>query len=101
MHVSQIWVHPVKSMIGGRVASAELAETGLVGDRIWAVRDLESGGIRGAKKIGGLMKLAARRLDPDARGLDDPVEIEFPDGRRSRPMIQISTQFSAMNSVGG
>ena len=82
MHVSQIWVHPVKSMIGGTVASAELAETGLVGDRIWAVRDLESGGIRGAKKIGGLMKLAARRLDPDARGLDDPVEIEFPDGRR-------------------
>lgn len=82
MHVSQIWVHPVKSMIGGTVASAELTETGLVGDRIWAVRDLESGGIRGAKKIGGLMKLAARRLDSDARGLDDPVEIEFPDGRR-------------------
>ncbi len=82
MHVSQIWIHPVKSMIGGTVDSAVLDELGLVGDRIWAVRDLDSGGIRGAKKIGGLMRLAARRVDPDARGVDDVVEIEFPDGRR-------------------
>lgn len=82
MIVSQIWIHPVKSMIGGTVGSADLDELGVVGDRIWAIRDLESGGIRGAKKIGGLMRLAARRLDPDARGHDDPVEIEFPDGRR-------------------
>lgn len=82
MRVSQIWIHPVKSMIGGTVDSAELDELGVVGDRIWAVRDLESDGIRGAKKIGGLMRLAARRLDADARGPADPVEIEFPDGRR-------------------
>jgi uncharacterized protein YcbX len=59
-----------------------LDELGVVGDRIWAVRDLESGGIRGAKKIGGLMRLGAHRVDSRARGVDDVVEIEFPDGRR-------------------
>ena len=82
MKVDQIWMHPVKSMVGQTVDSARLDELGLIGDRIWAVRDLESGGIRGAKKLGGLMTLSARRLDPSARGHDDPVEIEFPDGRR-------------------
>ena len=82
MHVSQIWIHPVKSMVGGTVESAALDDLGVVGDRIWAVRDLDSGGIRGAKKIGGLMRLAARRVDSTARRVDDVVEIEFPDGRR-------------------
>ncbi|MGA1245274.1 MAG: MOSC domain-containing protein [Ilumatobacteraceae bacterium] len=82
MNVSEIWIHPVKSMVGGTVTSVVLDELGAVGDRIWAVRDLDSGGIRGAKKIGGLMRLGARRLDPEARGYDDVVEIEFPDGRR-------------------
>ena len=82
MNVSEIWIHPVKSMVGGTVTSVVLDELGAVGDRIWAVRDLDSGGIRGAKKIGGLMRLGARRLDPEARGYDDGVEIEFPNGRR-------------------
>jgi hypothetical protein len=82
VHVAQIWIHPVKSMVGGTVDDVSLDELGVVGDRIWAVRDLESGGIRGAKKIGGLMRLGARRVDSRARGVDDVVEIEFPDGRR-------------------
>lgn len=82
MHVAQIWIHPVKSMVGGTVDDVSLDELGVVGDRIWAVRDLESGGIRGAKKIGGLMRLGAHRVDSRARGVDDVVEIEFPDGRR-------------------
>jgi uncharacterized protein YcbX len=44
-----------------------LDELGVVGDRTWAVRDLERGGIRGAKKIGALMRLAARDLGDGAR----------------------------------
>ena len=55
--LSQIWVYPVKSMVGGTVDQCSVSELGLVGDRVWAVRDLENGGIRGAKKFGGLMKL--------------------------------------------
>ena len=74
MHVSQLWRYPVKSMVGSRVDSIELDSLGIVGDRTWAVRDLERGGIRGAKKIGPLMQLAARDVD------DGHVEITLPDG---------------------
>jgi len=74
MQVSQLWRYPVKSMVGGRVDSIELDELGIVGDRTWAARDLERGGIRGAKKIGSLMRLAARDVD------DGHVEITLPDG---------------------
>jgi uncharacterized protein len=78
MHVSQLWRYPVKSMVGGRVESIELDELGIVGDRTWATRDLERGGIRGAKKIGSLMRLAARDID------DGHVEITLPDGSTVR-----------------
>jgi uncharacterized protein YcbX len=61
MNVHQLWVYPVKSMLGSTVNSIELAELGIVGDRHWAIRDLERGGIRGAKKIGELMQFAATR----------------------------------------
>jgi uncharacterized protein YcbX len=61
MNVNQLWVYPVKSMMGSTVDSIELTELGIVGDRHWAIRDLERGGIRGAKKIGELMQFAATR----------------------------------------
>jgi MOSC domain-containing protein len=63
MHIDQIWRYPVKSMVGGRVDAAELGTHGIVGDRTWAVRDQVRGGIRGAKVLGGLMRLAARYAD--------------------------------------
>ena len=78
MHVSQLWRYPVKSMVGGSVDSIALDELGVVGDRTWAVRDLERGGIRGAKKIGSLMRLAARDVE------DGQVEITLPDGSTVR-----------------
>jgi uncharacterized protein len=74
MHVNQLWRYPVKSMIGETVEQFELDPLGIVGDRTWATRDLERGGIRGAKKIGSLMRLAARD-----RG-DGHAEITLPDG---------------------
>lgn len=76
MRIEQIWRYPVKSMIGESVPEAEVAPTGVVGDRMWATRDHVRGGIRGAKQLGGLMRLAARY--PDGPG--GPVEITFPDG---------------------
>jgi len=76
VHVDQLWIHPVKSMIGMPVESIDVTGTGVAGDRTWAVRDEVRGGIRGAKKIGGLMRLAARYRD----GFDGPVDITLTDG---------------------
>ena len=78
MQVSQLWRYPVKSMVGGRVDAIELDDLGIVGDRTWAARDLERGGIRGAKKIGSLMRLAASDVE------DGHVEITLPDGSTVR-----------------
>jgi uncharacterized protein YcbX len=60
-------------MVGGSVDSIELTSLGISGDRHWAVRDLENGGIRGAKKIGDLMKFTAVRNGSD-------VNITLPNG---------------------
>ena len=76
MKIEQIWSYPVKSMMGELVGSCDLVETGIVGDRVWATRDLDHGGIRGAKKIGGLMRFSARTISATSR----LVEITFPDG---------------------
>jgi uncharacterized protein YcbX len=74
MEITQLWRYPVKSMIGEPVASVELNDLGVEGDRTWAARDLERGGIRGAKKIGPLMQLAASDVG------DGQVEITLTDG---------------------
>lgn len=79
MRVEEIWQYPVKSMVGTTVPAADLAPTGLVGDRTWAVRDQVRGGIRGAKVLGGLMQLSARyRAGDDATA--GAVAIALPDG---------------------
>lgn len=75
LRLHEIWQYPVKSLIGGTVATATLSTDGMHGDRAWAVRDEERGGIRGAKKIGALMQLAARHAD------DGGVVITLPGGR--------------------
>lgn len=74
MHVVQLWRYPVKSMIGEPTSTVQLDELGIVGDRTWAARDLVRGGIRGAKKLGGLMQFAARA------GADGHATITLPDG---------------------
>ena len=78
MNLDSIWQYPVKSMIGGTVDSAVLGPLGIAGDRTWAVRDEARGGIRGAKKIGALMRLSARHGD------NGTVVITLPDGREVR-----------------
>lgn len=78
MKVSQVWTYPVKSMVGSKVESCSIGVLGIEGDRLWAVRDLDHGGIRGAKKFGDLMRLEARFVDAQN------VEIFSLDGRAVR-----------------
>ncbi len=65
-------------MVGSTVDSCAVDFSGIRGDRQWAVRDLDKGGIRGAKKLGDLMRLEARFVD------EREVEICAPDGRSVR-----------------
>jgi len=47
-------------MMGETLSESDIGEAGIVGDRGWAVRDEQRGGIRGGKKIPQLMTLAAQ-----------------------------------------
>jgi uncharacterized protein YcbX len=82
--VTEIWRYPVKSMAGEQLAATGVGALGLPGDRSWAVRDEERGGIRGAKKIPELMRCGARLLaEPDPAGAT-PVAMRLPDGSTVR-----------------
>ena len=83
--VGSLWRYPVKSMGGDSFDALTIGDRGVVGDRGWAVRDEVRGGIRGAKKIGSLMRLRARYLDePAADAAPPPVEMVTPDGSTIR-----------------
>lgn len=76
-------------MVGESVDSIELTSLGIMGDRHWAIRDLERGGIRGGKKIGDLMKMTAVRNG-------DAVTITLPNGSEvSSKDADINAQLSS------
>lgn len=76
MRVARIWRHPVKSFVGERASEVDVGLLGIAGDRHWAVRDHERGGIRGAKKIGELMRFGATFHGDGSHH----VLVTFPDG---------------------
>jgi len=78
--VQELWRYPVKSMAGERIAESEVTSRGVAGDRAWAVRDEVRGGIRGAKKLAGLMKIAAEYPGPPSSEGSSPATIRFEDG---------------------
>ncbi|OIO04692.1 MAG: hypothetical protein AUJ52_14645 [Elusimicrobia bacterium CG1_02_63_36] len=80
--VSGIWRYPVKSMRGESLRSATVGISGILGDRGWAVYDVEAREIRGAKKLPALMLCAARYAQEPSGGRIPPAEIVFPDGTR-------------------
>jgi uncharacterized protein YcbX len=83
--VTELWRYPAKSMVGESLGRASITSCGVLGDRGWAVRDEVRGGIRGAKKISGLMRLAARYLsEPDGTLPPPDIEIALPDGEITR-----------------
>jgi uncharacterized protein YcbX len=74
MRIDQIWTYPIKSMLGGRVESAALADNGVVGDRMWALRDEERAAIASARRLANLSRLQATLRE------DGGAEITLPDG---------------------
>lgn len=80
--VAELWRYPVKSLLGERCAELELDGRGVVGDRLWALRDgsgrLGSGkDTRRFRNVEGLFGFAARYEG------DVPV-LRFPDGGELR-----------------
>ena len=71
--VNGLFRYPVKSMLGEALEQTALGEAGVPGDRHWASRDEQRGGIRGGKKLPQLMKFGA------ASGAGAPT-ITSPDG---------------------
>jgi uncharacterized protein YcbX len=67
-------------MLGERLERTLIGTGGLPGDRAWATRDEVRGGIRGAKKIPGLMQVAAAYAGGD---VGSPPTLTFPDGVRT------------------
>ena len=57
--VAELWRFPVKSMSGERLEMAELTEGGVVGDRAYALIDVETGKVVSAKSV----RLFSRILD--------------------------------------
>ena len=74
MRVTSIWRHPVKSMQGEQLASARIDETGLDGDRGWAVMDNATGvALTGRREPRLLMAQATL-------GSDGEPDLTLPDG---------------------
>ncbi len=82
--VKEIWRYPVKSMAGERLARSSVGTLGVPADRGWALRDEKAGEVRGAKKLAGLMKCAARYLEEPAANRIPQAEITLPGGERVR-----------------
>src|ERR1700761_8374458 len=83
-HVAELWRYPVKSLGGTRIEQADVSAGGVLGDRLWAVRDVERGVTASARQLPVLLTATASYLGPVAPdagpGNVPEVEITFPDG---------------------
>jgi uncharacterized protein len=81
MRVGELYRYPVKSMGGERLMSATVDELGIVGDRAWALKDEQRGGLTGAKRLPGLMSMTARFVrEPTAQDRSPEVRIRDSSG---------------------
>jgi uncharacterized protein YcbX len=82
--VSELWRFPVKSMLGERVDSVDVAEGGVLGDRAFALVDTETGKVLSAKNPRlwpQLLECRASFVEPPTRDRPaPPVRITLPDG---------------------
>jgi uncharacterized protein len=82
--IQALWRFPVKSMLGEEVATADLNEGGIVGDRAYALRDRETGKVASAKHPKLWPDMLACRVafvEPPRAGDElPPARIELADG---------------------
>jgi len=73
MQLSALWRHPVKSLQGQSIATAEIDPDGLRGDRRWGVRDEATGKVLTGRRE-PLLLGASAALDANGR-----PEVTLPD----------------------
>jgi uncharacterized protein YcbX len=82
--VEELWRYPVKSMIGEQLTATEVTESGLLGDRAYALRDTSDGKIATAKnprKWPNLFDYGAALTGAATAGEKlPPARITLPDG---------------------
>jgi uncharacterized protein YcbX len=81
--VTELYRYPVKSMLGESLDRCRIDDRGVVGDRAYALVDVETGTVASAKVPrlwGGLFGFSARCIGEPERAAPPPVEITFPDG---------------------
>jgi uncharacterized protein len=80
--VRALWRYPVKSMLGEKLDAVDLSEGGIVGDRVYALRDRETGKVASAKHP---------KLWPDLLGCRAAfVEATRPDDALSAVRIELA-----------
>src|SRR4051812_34790710 len=79
--VSTLVRYPVKSMAGEALRSAAVSPAGVDGDRLWALRDLTTGELTGAKHLPGLLRFSAALSEEQREDGEVPhVRVTLPDG---------------------
>ena len=80
--VTQLFRYPVKSMGGHSLIRTPLTTKGIPGDRAWALKDEERGGIKGGKRFPELLGMNASFVnEPSAQHVSPEVNIALADGR--------------------
>jgi uncharacterized protein YcbX len=78
--ICELWRYPVKSMLGTTLREVAVTPKGFLGDRAWALRDVETGRIASAKKFPLLLKFRATyEVEPTDKS-PGRVRIETPEG---------------------
>jgi uncharacterized protein len=82
--VAELWRFPVKSMGGEKLQEAAITERGVLGDRVYALIDTDTGRVVSAKSarlFPDILNCKVTFVDPPQTGRKiPPVEISLPDG---------------------
>jgi uncharacterized protein len=77
--VGALWRYPVKSMRAESIAAAAVTQYGLAGDRAWALRETQYGGVMSARTWPAMLQLRASwTQDPNQNATADPTQAPTP-----------------------
>jgi uncharacterized protein len=86
--VAELWRFPVKSMRGEQLSEVAVTERGVLGDRAYALIDVDTARVVSAKSVKlfpGLLNCKAKFVEPPGQEGGSPaVQISLPDGQAVR-----------------